>query len=76
MLDQVKQIALSNAAPQRKPIVSYAKDSQLTGKFALPLAAVGFGFAIVTRRSKVLFVLIGATVGFGIESVMNAMQKQ
>lgn len=80
MLDAPNKATDSSIVPEKKtidkkPIVSYAKDSSLTGKFALPFAAVGFGYAIVTRRSKILFVLIGASLGFATEAIIKTVQR-
>ncbi len=75
MLDAPNRTTEPTVTSDRKPIVSYAKDARLTGKFALPLAALGFGYAIVTRKSKMLFVLIGATLGFATEAVIKSAQR-
>lgn len=77
MLDssQSQQQTTDAAVTPKRPVVSYAKDHQLTGKYALPLAAVGFGYAIVARKSKILYVLIGATLGFAVEGVVKSTQR-
>jgi hypothetical protein len=79
MLDSIdKQQAQSQPVDTTKvrPVVSYAKtDFSVSGKGALAGGVVGFGYAVVAGKSKIMWTIVGAAIGVAIEKVITTLKQ-